>query len=157
MDRRAAGQRLRRPLAVVVLLAAIPVALGSARSLLLGGGYGIAAALVLVAALTAGLLAARATVGIRVGLSTMVTTLVAGGVAAFGAFVVGINTSLCGKDVHHGWLAGVAGVGVYFGVGYFGVRRGSTVWMVPLAIVAAVAAALAVSALLPGTQGICET
>ena len=107
-------QRLRRPLAVLALLAAIPVALAAAPSQLLGGDSGVAAVVVLAGA-------------------------------------------LCGKEVHHGWLAGVAGIGVYVAAAYFGVRRGSAVWAVPLAVVAAVAATLAVSAVLPGTQGICET
>jgi hypothetical protein len=117
------------------------------------------AILVICGGLAATAAADRRTYGAR-------TSLVAGACslpAAFVAFLlwwwIGIDTSICGKDVSGGWAALACTVGalVFFALGSFGLRTYRAASIVPLALAAAVLAMLLVFAVAPGTPGFCET
>ena len=117
------------------------------------------ALLVIAAGLTVTAFAGRPTYGARTSLVAGVCTLLACPVAAFLWYGVSINTSVCGKDVGSVWtaLACVLGVLIFFALGSFGLRTYRAISIMPLALLAAVLAMLAVFALAPGSAGFCET
>jgi hypothetical protein len=142
-----------RPLAVLVLLAdavAAPlVTLAEHWAIAAGLWLLFAAAFATVARSSGG----AATIGGALGLAVATAF-----VAFYAAFAITIDTSLCGRDVHHEWIAWSVGVTLYLAIGLWGFRTPRRpLWAWPAAVVVGLAVGLAIAAALPGTPGVCET
>jgi hypothetical protein len=155
MELRAApAGRLLAPLAVLLPILATPVV--AIYVLTLASPWAV---IVIAGGLSALALGGHFTYGLRV---TAVATIV----SWTGAFValpfwygITVDTSLCGKTAAAGWgwLPPAAGALAFLVVGSWALRSYRLTWGMPLAVVAAFAFFLVLEALVPGTQGICET
>ncbi|HEY7422300.1 MAG TPA: hypothetical protein VH541_09830 [Gaiellaceae bacterium] len=152
--RAVSARNLLTPLAVLVPILATVVApwLGLA-------GGALLVLLALVVGFVATAIGGHFTYGVRVSLVTAALTLLTGFVAIVVWYAVSINMSICGKDIDPAWawLPLTGGALVFFVVGSIGFRSGRPWSMVPMALLAGVLAMATLIAVVPGTQGTCET
>jgi hypothetical protein len=74
-------------------------------------------------------------------------------------YAISINTSICGKSMDQawGWLPPTGGGLAFALIGGWGLRTSRGLWVVPLALALGFLVVLGLYALVPGTQGVCET
>jgi len=115
--------------------------------------------LVLGGGLTAIAIAGRLTYGLRVAVVTAILTWVVAFVAWPLWYLVAINTSVCGKDVPAAWewVPPAGGTLAFLVAGSWGLRTHRGFTAVPLAGLLGFFVLFGLLALVPGTQGVCET
>ena len=149
------------PLAVLIPIAATPIVAVWVFTLDMGPGgarplFGL---LVLVSGLVAIALTGRLTIGLRISVVTAILTWLVALVAEPFWFVLSINTSVCGKEVAGAWewLPPTGGALMFLAAGSWGLRTHRSFTVVPLASLLGLLVLFGLLALVPGTQGVCET
>ncbi|HEU5476601.1 MAG TPA: hypothetical protein VFU64_02095 [Gaiellaceae bacterium] len=149
------------PLAILIPIAATPIVAVWVLTLDTGpGGAGLLLGLlVLGSGLAAVALAGRLTLGLRSAVVTAILTWLVAIVAEPFWFALSINTSVCGKDVAGAWewLPPTGGALTFLAVGSWGLRARHSFTVVPLAGLLGPLVLFGLLALVPGTQGVCET